>query len=136
MNIKTTDGQLDKLLSSIDTDTNGFLNFQEFKRFMADIYFRKGSQRELEALFKRLDADGSGYISTQEIRDVMLKMGRNLTREDAEEMVRNIDGNADGKYLSKNFASYSIETCWCGVFFLRSFICEIKSMICLFFAFF
>lgn len=87
----------------MDRDNSGDIDFQEFKRVMGDAFFRKHSRRELEAAFRRFDADGSGYISTKELRDVMLRMGRHLTRHDVEEMIKTIDGNGDGKISFEEF---------------------------------
>ena len=87
----------------MDVNNSGDIDFEEFKRVMADVFFRKHSRRELETAFKRFDGDGSGYISTKELQDIMLRMGRNVSRQDIEAMVSTIDENGDGKISFDEF---------------------------------
>ena len=87
----------------MDTDGSGDIDFQEFKRVMGDVFFRKHSRKELEAAFKKFDTDGSGYISTKELQDVMSRMGRHISRQEVEAMLRKIDENGDGKVSFDEF---------------------------------
>lgn len=105
MNIKASEQELNKLIASMDTDNTGEIDFQEFKRVMADVFFRKHSRHELQAAFKRFDTDGNGYIGTRELQDVMIRMGRNITRQEVDAMVRTIDENGDGKISFDEFCT-------------------------------
>lgn len=46
------------------------------------------------------DKDGDGTITTGELADVLKNMGQNLTDEDLEEMINEVD--EDGKTCSTN----------------------------------
>ena len=50
----------------------------------------KGDQ-ELRQAFQVFDRDGNGKISADELRQVMEKMGENLTEEEVNEMIRSVD---------------------------------------------
>ena len=105
MSVKVTDQEVQRLLGMMDTDHSGDIDYQEFKRVMGDVYFRKHSQHELATAFKKFDTDGSGYISTKELQDIISKMGRHLTRHEVEAMIKTIDTNNDGKISFDEFCS-------------------------------
>lgn len=50
---------------------------------------------EFKMAFSVFDKDGDGTISTGELADVLKNMGQNLTDEDLEEMINEVD--EDGK---------------------------------------
>lgn len=52
---------------------------------------------ELMDAFRAFDANRSGYISAQELRNVMINMGQNMTEEEIDGMISEIDSDGDGK---------------------------------------
>lgn len=54
-------------------------------------------EEELCQSFKVFDKDGNGFISASELHHVMTTFGEKLTKEDADEMVREADINGDGQ---------------------------------------
>lgn len=89
----------------MDTDNSGDIDYREFKRVMADVYFKKHSRHELTVAFQKFDTDGSGFISTRELQDIISKMGKQVTRQEAEAMIKSIDANNDGKVSFDEFCS-------------------------------
>ncbi|CAF1086390.1 unnamed protein product [Rotaria sp. Silwood1] len=97
LNIQADDHEVQQLLSQMDTDRSGEIDYREFKNVMAASFFKKYSKHELQAAFKRFDADNNGYITGNELSHILTRMGRHLTREDIEAIVRSVDSSGDGK---------------------------------------
>ncbi|CAF0781036.1 unnamed protein product [Didymodactylos carnosus] len=54
-------------------------------------------KEELTEAFKVFDIDGNNLIDAEELRQVMNNLGEKLTREEAEEMIREADTDGDGR---------------------------------------
>lgn len=87
----------------MDTDKSGEIDYDEFKKVMADCFFKKHSRQELLQAFKKFDTDGNGYITTKELSDIMARMGRHLSRHDVEAMIKSLDTSGDGKLSFDEF---------------------------------
>lgn len=61
-------------------------------------------EEEIKRTFEVFDEDGDGLISAVEIKHAMMALGKSLTDEEADEMIReaNVDGN--GRIDYKEFA--------------------------------
>lgn len=47
--------------------------------------------------FKLFDKDGSGEIDAEELKEAMMRLGDQLTQEEAEDMIKSADIDKDGK---------------------------------------
>ena len=103
LNIKTTEKELQQLMSVMDTDHSGDIDYSEFKRVMADSFFKKHTRQELSSAFKKFDTDGNGYISTKELNEIIARMGRHLNRHEVEAMVKTLDTDGDGQISFDEF---------------------------------
>lgn len=103
LNIKTNDRELQQLMTLMDRDDSGDIDYEEFKRVMADSFFKKYSRQELYAAFKKFDSDGNGYITTKELSDVLSRMGRHLDRNEVNAMIRSLDTSGDGRLSFDEF---------------------------------
>jgi calmodulin len=54
------------------------------------------TEQELLNAFRVFDKDNSGTISSDELRNVLKKLGEDLTDEEVDEMIRLADVNGDG----------------------------------------
>ncbi len=104
LNIKANEKELQQLMTLMDTDNSGEIDYNEFKNVMADSFFKKYSRQELLQAFKRLDTDGNGYITTNELNDVLLRMRRHLSRQEIEAMIKSLDTDRDGKLSFDEFS--------------------------------
>jgi calmodulin len=52
---------------------------------------------EARTLFQQFDQNGDGFVTPDEIKRAMLSLGRNISVEEAQHMVRQADSNGDGK---------------------------------------
>lgn len=87
----------------MDSDKSGEIDFQEFKKVMGSSFFKKYSKQELQAAFKKFDADNNGYITTTELSHILSRMGRHLSRQDVDAMIKSIDTSGDGRISFDEF---------------------------------
>lgn len=87
---------LKQMINEVDADDSGTIDFAEFLTLMARKMKTKDSQAEILEAFKVFDCDGSGKISAAELRQVMHKLGEQLSDEEVEEMISEADTNGDG----------------------------------------
>ena len=58
---------------------------------------------KLQAAFKMFDKDGSGAISADEIKEA-LSFGKNLSSQQVDLMIKQVDDNGDGEISFEEFA--------------------------------
>ncbi|NDU76607.1 EF-hand domain-containing protein [Actinomadura sp. DSM 109109] len=59
---------------------------------------------DYRATFELVDVDGDGYISTAELKNLMTRLGQDITETRAVEVVVAADANNDGKISLEEFA--------------------------------
>ena len=70
------------------------LNYTEF--LAATISVQKFlTHQKLEAIFRQFDIDGNNQITKENIRDAMTKMGREISDEEINEIMRKHDSSGD-----------------------------------------
>ena len=91
------EGELQDLMDKFDADGNGAIDFNEFLTMMA---------QKMREAFSVFDKDGNGFISGAELRHVVLaNMGKYLTEEEVNEMMRAADINGDGQVNYEEFVN-------------------------------
>ena len=60
---------------------------------------------DYRATFELVDVDGDGYISTAELKNLMNKLGQDITSTRAVEVVVAADANGDGKISLEEFTA-------------------------------
>ena len=89
------------LISSADPNSDGTVDFREFKRAMA---LKFGESASAAQLFEKLDADGTGLLSPNELRAALEKYGCDSSAHSVDEMIRCVDTNGDGMVGMQEFA--------------------------------
>lgn len=103
LNIKASDNELQQLMVQMDTDNSGEIDYNEFKKVMSASFFRKYSKQELQAAFKKFDTDNSGYITAHELSHILSRMGRHISQNEVDAMVKSLDASGDGKISFEEF---------------------------------
>ncbi|KAJ8765432.1 hypothetical protein K2173_013190 [Erythroxylum novogranatense] len=98
-----TEEELHDMISEVDADGNGTIEFLEFLDLMAKKMKETDAEEELKEAFKVFDKDQNGYISATELRHVMINLGEKLTDEEVEQMIKEADLDGDGQVNYEEF---------------------------------
>mmetsp|Transcript_82627 Transcript_82627/g.183496 ORF Transcript_82627/g.183496 Transcript_82627/m.183496 type:complete len:1087 (+) Transcript_82627:87-3347(+) len=98
---------LSEVLSEVDEDGSGVLNFEEFEKLMDIIRCREGFARsEYEAfvsLFQKFDNDRSGEIDTNELQNILVWLGFAFDKERTKAIIQEVDANRSGTVSMREF---------------------------------
>ncbi|KAG2442655.1 hypothetical protein HXX76_002739 [Chlamydomonas incerta] len=91
-----TEAELKQMVKEVDTNGSGTVEFPEFVKLMKRRPEEPADQEEaLREAFRMFDRDGNGFINTQELKHVMCNLGEALTEQEAEDMIKEADVDAD-----------------------------------------
>ncbi|XP_010477035.1 PREDICTED: probable calcium-binding protein CML15 isoform X2 [Camelina sativa] len=107
LGLKPSGDQIHVLLASMDSNGNGFVEFDELVgTILPDLNEEiLINSEQLLDIFKSFDRDGNGFISAAELAGAMAKMGQPLTYKELTEMIKEADTNGDGVISFGEFAS-------------------------------
>lgn len=77
-----TEAELKQMISEVDADGNGLIDFAEFVTLMARKMNNADKDAEIREAFNVFDKDGSGKISSDELRSIMKSLGEDLTDDE------------------------------------------------------
>lgn len=88
----------EKLISKIDRNDDGMLDFEEFLTLMAsfDDDSEENLKEQLQLAFKTFDKNDDGKISLEELKYALQNIGEKFTEEEVKEMLESADSNGDG----------------------------------------
>lgn len=89
------------MISSVDGDSNGEIDFDEFLILMGNQH--SDPDQELRNAFKVFDTDNSGSISREELQSLMTQLGQNLSDAEIDAMMEMVDENNDGEISFEEF---------------------------------
>ena len=99
-----TEAELQEIISEIDIDDNGSIDFPEFLTMMARKMKENNNHKdEIHEIFKVFDKEGNGFISVAELSHVMTSLGEELTEEEVKEMIKEADIDGDGQVSYEDF---------------------------------
>lgn len=107
LGIKPTGDELHGLLSNMDNNGKGYIEFDELVAAIMpdmneDVLI---NQEQLLEVFRSFDRDGNGYITAAELAGSMAKMGHPLTYKELASMMAQADSNGDGVISFNEFAT-------------------------------
>merc|ERR1712166_1620731 len=89
--------ELKKMISDIDNDGNGSIDFGEFLEMMTGKMGEKDSREDIEKVFKLFDDDTTGKISLRNLKRVAQELGENIDEEELQDMIDQADRDGDGE---------------------------------------
>ncbi|XP_033755642.1 calmodulin-A-like isoform X2 [Pecten maximus] len=106
--------ELNMMLKEIDIDGDGTFSFEEFVQVMANMggiseQSEEDEEEELRQAFRVFDKTGCGYISASDLRAVLQCMGEDLTEEEIDEMIAEVDIDGDGRIDFEEFIACMCE---------------------------
>ena len=98
-----TEEEIEEMINEFDADGNGTIDFTEFLTMMAPKTKENNSEGDIRATFQVFDKDGNGFISPAELRYVMTNIGNQLTIEEVDELIKEVDCDGDGQVNYEEF---------------------------------
>merc|ERR1712046_130276 len=90
-------GELKKMVSDIDNDGNGTIEFGEFLEMMTGKMGEKDSREDIEKVFKLFADDNTNKISFRNLARVAEELGENIDDEELQDMINQADRDGDGE---------------------------------------
>ncbi|XP_022900265.1 troponin C, isoallergen Bla g 6.0201-like [Onthophagus taurus] len=105
--------ELDSVISEIDEDGNGEVNFEEFANLAARFLGEEDEdteaiQLELKGAFRLYDRDGNGFITTEVLREILRELDDKLSDDDLDNMIDEIDADGSGTVDWEEFKAVMI----------------------------
>ena len=75
------------MISDIDADGSGTIDFEEFLEMMTGKMGEKDTKEEIIKVFKLFDDDSTGKISFKNLKRVAKELGENMTEEELQDMI-------------------------------------------------
>lgn len=95
--------ELKSILSTVDRDGSGQIEFAEFAELMSTRMSERDSREEILKAFRLFDDDETGKISFKNLKRVAKELGENLTDEELQEMIDEADRDGDGEINEEEF---------------------------------
>ncbi|XP_050685065.1 troponin C-like [Leptidea sinapis] len=92
------ENELDQILDNEDAEETGKLNFDSFVRVATHFLVEddEALQKELKEAFRLYDKEGNGYIPTSSLREILAALDDQLTPDQLNEMIAEIDTDSSG----------------------------------------
>ncbi|KAH3742641.1 Calmodulin protein 11 [Pelomyxa schiedti] len=99
LNQDPNDYDIEGMISEVDTDNNGTVEFEEFKAMMAKAeQTEEQKENDLRKAFNVFDLDQDGFITKEELKAGMVRLGETDIKDDQiRAMIKDADINGDGK---------------------------------------
>ncbi|XP_050316116.1 troponin C-like [Anthonomus grandis grandis] len=93
------DKELEQMLADEDPEDTGTVNFESFCRVASHFLENEDEealQKELKEAFRLYDKEGNGYIPTSSLREILAALDDQLTPDQLNEMIAEIDSDSSG----------------------------------------
>ncbi|XP_011307329.1 troponin C, isoform 1 [Fopius arisanus] len=92
--------ELDDAINEVDTFGSGELKYEDFclvaAKFMEEDVDVEALKTELKEAFRLYDREGNGYITTDVFREILCEIDENLTDEQLDMIIEEIDADGSG----------------------------------------
>ena len=103
MKFYATEADVKDFVNDIDPDGYGSIDFCEFLSIIIRKFKFNNYEEDLFEAFKVYDRNGDGFITAEEMLQVMTKLGQEITAEEVQKIIDEIDSNGDGMISYADF---------------------------------
>ena len=96
MGDKLNKGEIQDMINEVDIEGNGSITFEGFKALMERKLRDEDIEEEIIEAFKKFDQNNNGLIGPEDVFNLLQSFGQDITINEAEEMVKNVDLDNDG----------------------------------------
>merc|ERR1711865_1270988 len=89
--------ELKKMVSDVDTDGSGMIEFGEFLEMMTGKMGEKDSREDIEKVFKLFDDVNTNKVPFRNLARVAEELGENIDDEEMQDMINQADRDGDGE---------------------------------------
>ncbi|GMI40433.1 hypothetical protein TeGR_g10340 [Tetraparma gracilis] len=104
-----TEADLKDMISEVDADNSGALDFAEFLTMMVRKMRGVDVLDEINSAFASFDKDGSGTIDKKELEAILNNVDEKLSSADINQMMTEADVDGDGQINYSEFANMLIQ---------------------------
>ncbi|KAM0961097.1 hypothetical protein ACFX2I_020415 [Malus domestica] len=99
----SSDEELNSMISEVDSDGDGFINFKEFVELNTKGVDSAEALENLKDAFSVYDIDGNGSISAEELYEVLRSLGDECSIDECRQMIGGVDSDGDGMISFEEF---------------------------------
>ena len=108
LGFEAKNGAIFQMISDLDADGNGTIDFDEWLTLMTKKVNDKDSRANIAKVFALYDEERTGYIGLNHLRKVADDLGENIEDSELNEMINRADLDGDGLVNEEEF--YQIVT--------------------------
>lgn len=108
LGFESKSGAIFQMISDLDTDGNGTIDFGEWLTLMTKRVNDKDTRANISKIFALYDDERTGFISIKNLRRVAQELSENVSEEELQELITRADTDCDGLVSEEEF--YSILT--------------------------
>ena len=108
LGFESKSGAIFQMISDLDTDGNGSIDFGEWLTLMTKRVNDKDTRANINKIFALYDDERTGYISIKNLRRVAQELAEDISEAELQELVARADLDGDGLVSEDEF--YTIIT--------------------------
>ena len=103
LGFESKNGAIFQMLSDMDADGSGAIDFGEWLALMTKRVNDKDSRANVNKIFALFDDERTGFISSKNLRRISEELGEQVSAEELEELIRRADTDGDGLVSEEEF---------------------------------
>lgn len=96
LGFESKNGAIFEMISDLDADGNGTIDFDEWFTLMTKRVNDKDSRANIAKIFYLFDDQRTGYISVKNLRRVAQELGETISEQELQELIYRADTDHDG----------------------------------------
>lgn len=97
-----SENDLKVMIDDINQNHKGNIDFSVFLNFANSRVVQENSEEDIIKSFQIFDKENTGFISSSELRVILANLGEKMTEEEIDEMIREGEIDAEGKFYYRN----------------------------------